>query len=118
MLLRRSSYILWILAVDGYSELCLINPFTRAQIRLPPLYTFSSVLRFDPNVPNEEYLIYRERSYLSNQKTHSRDVPFFRNIFICKIACRQILLLMNIRPWPSIYGELWFLASILKYPIA
>jgi hypothetical protein len=67
-------------------------------------------------VPNEEYLIYGERSYLSNQKTHSRGVPFFRDIFICKIVLSSDPA-SNEYTAMAIYGELWFLASILKYPI-
>jgi len=85
MLLRGSSYG-WILAVDGYPELCLINPFSRAQIQLPPIDTFPDVLRFDPNVPNKEYLISGKRSYLHNQKTHARGVAYFRNVFVRKVV--------------------------------
>ncbi|XP_059462084.1 putative F-box protein At5g55150 [Corylus avellana] len=85
MLLRGSSYG-WILAVDGYPKLCLINPFTRAQIQLPPLDTFPDVLSFDPNMPNKEYLINKERSYLRSQKTHSRGVAYFRKVFVNKVV--------------------------------
>jgi hypothetical protein len=85
MLLRGSSYG-WILATDGYPKLCLINPFTRAQIQLPPLDTFPDVLSFDPNMPDREYLIYKERSYLHSQKTHTRGVTYFRKVFVNKIV--------------------------------
>lgn len=84
-LMKGSSYG-WILAVDEYPELCLINSFTRAQIQLPPLDTFSDILRFDPNVPNEEYLIDGERPYFPSQKTYSRGVAFFREVFLNKVV--------------------------------
>nr|POE88857.1 putative f-box protein [Quercus suber] len=45
--------------VDGSPELNLINPLTRAQIQLPPIDTFPDVLEYRPNVPGEEYLIFR-----------------------------------------------------------
>jgi hypothetical protein len=83
MLLRGSSYG-WILAVDGYPKLSLINPFTRAQIQLPPLDTFPGILRFDPNKLNEEYLISTDRIYYD--KIHSRGLAFFRNYFVQKVV--------------------------------
>jgi hypothetical protein len=68
-------------------------------------------------MPNEEYLIYEERSYLSNQKTHSKGVPFFGDIFVSKVVL-SLDPASNEYTAMTRYNELWFLASILKYPIA
>ncbi|XP_059446604.1 uncharacterized protein LOC132178169 [Corylus avellana] len=76
----------WILAIDGYPKFCLINPFTRAQIQLPPLDTFPDVLRFDHNKPNEEYFIYGARRYIPNQKTYSKGLAYFREIFVNNVV--------------------------------
>ena len=42
--LLRGSSCGWVLMIDGYPELNLINPLTRAQIQLPPIDTFPDVL--------------------------------------------------------------------------
>jgi hypothetical protein len=80
-LFRGSSHG-WILAVDGHPELFLINPFTRAQIQLPPLDTFPNVLRYDPDDEDEEYLIVRERT----QSIYSQSVDYFRKAYLHKVV--------------------------------
>ena len=81
-LLRGSSHG-WVLMVDGSPELNLINPLTRAQIQLPPIDTFPNVLEYRPNVPGEEYLIFRVRSHQCEPlKIEITSPEYVRYIFI------------------------------------
>ncbi|KAG6701832.1 hypothetical protein I3842_07G005300 [Carya illinoinensis] len=85
-LLQGSSHG-WLFAHDGFPELYLINTFTKAQIRLPPLDTFPDVLWYRPDMIDEEYLIFRERLYLSKPPiVKSASIAYFRRAFIRKIV--------------------------------
>ena len=72
--------------IDGYPELNLINPLTRAQIQLPPIDTFPDVLGYRPYRADEEYLILRVRPNLPKPaKVQVESIAYVRDVFINKL---------------------------------
>ena len=85
--LLRGSSCGWALMIDGYPELNLINPLTRAQIQLPPIDTFPDVLGYRPYMADEEYLILRVRPNLPKPaKVQVESIAYVRDVFIHKLV--------------------------------
>ena len=98
----------WVIAFGRGLELCLVNPFTRAQIQLPPLDTFPEVEAYHPEWARKVYMInsglYPEwasevylppsgqsKSHYLGYPTRSRDnvtreLVHLQNLFIGKIV--------------------------------
>ncbi|KAK7284473.1 hypothetical protein RJT34_19219 [Clitoria ternatea] len=78
----RGSSFGWLICIGIDGRIQAINPFTKSNFDLPPLSTFPSVIKYQPDVQDEEYVLRYPRLGMASS---SRDMQrlFEKIIFSC-----------------------------------